>query len=42
MRNGKNNWGPGNAHPLSRIKTELVWDRQCGILDGSEKGNDGI
>ena len=20
------NWGPGNSHPLSRMKAELVWE----------------
>lgn len=23
---GNTNWGPGNPHPLSRTKTELVWE----------------
>lgn len=23
---GEMNWGPGNPHPLSRMKTELVWE----------------
>lgn len=22
----KSNWGPGNPHPLSKIKTELIWE----------------
>jgi len=31
MRNRKNNptsspWGPDNPHPLSKMKTELVWE----------------
>jgi adenine-specific DNA-methyltransferase len=24
--NGQTPWGPGNPHPLSRMKTELVWE----------------
>jgi DNA modification methylase len=26
MANEKPSWGPGNPHPLSRMKTELVWE----------------
>jgi hypothetical protein len=22
-------WGPDNPHPLSRLKTELVWEGKC-------------
>lgn len=26
QKKSNGNWGPGNAHPLSRMKTELVWE----------------
>jgi hypothetical protein len=25
-KNNSSNWGPENPHPLSRLKTELVWE----------------
>ena len=26
VKNSVNPWGPGNPHPLSRLKTELIWE----------------
>ena len=27
-KNNSSNWGTENPHPLSRLKTELVWEGQ--------------
>jgi len=26
MKERDNNWGPQNPHPLSKIRTELIWE----------------